>query len=426
MIRPLGRSEGPDADVLEVRADCYPWPSVTASVFRRVPAHGEGNDYRIHEEGIDPSPPFPSGVVERTTTFGAGALWEFGGGSSIGVDVHTPSSRTGTTSRERRREHVRPRVRQVGSVKRGVMRKLFATLEILRPHNMIAAGACVCSSYYLCGGADVGPVAWPAVFTALVTGLGNLVNDFFDADIDRVNKPHRPIPSGRLTRGYVLRLYAAGTALITTLMIFALPPAIFALMVVWEALLFTYAIKAKRVASFRKHPHRRGLRERLSGGRDGHGRSPALSIFPALFAFVFVLGREFVKGAEDVEGDRTAGARTLAVQLWSGANRGMGRDGPLRRRDRRRPMPALWCATSAARTGFSWRRSSSPACSPPRTSSSASPPEGRFGRVSWLLKIEMLLGIVVMGLGRGVEGRWEAAAPHSLVTTSARDLPLTA
>jgi len=30
----------------------------------------------------------------------------------------------------------------------------------------------------------------------------------------------------------------------------------------------------------------------------------------------------------------------------------------------------------------------------------ASPRKAVFGRVSWLLKIEMLLGIVVMGLGR--------------------------
>jgi len=84
---PLGAVEGPDADALELRADCYPWPSVTASAFVASRRTGEGNDYRIHEQGIDPSPPFPSGVVERTTIFGAGALWEFGGGSSLGVDV---------------------------------------------------------------------------------------------------------------------------------------------------------------------------------------------------------------------------------------------------------------------------------------------------------------------------------------------------
>jgi hypothetical protein len=84
---PIGAQGGPDTDVFELRADCYPWPSVTASIFAESRRRGEGNDYRIHEEGIEPTPPFPSGIVERTTTFGVGALWEFGGGSSLGADV---------------------------------------------------------------------------------------------------------------------------------------------------------------------------------------------------------------------------------------------------------------------------------------------------------------------------------------------------
>lgn len=84
---PLGAVEGPDTDVLKLRAECFPWPSVTATAFAAFQRRGEGNDYRIHEEGRDPTPPFPSGVVERTTSFGVGAVWELDGGSSLGVDL---------------------------------------------------------------------------------------------------------------------------------------------------------------------------------------------------------------------------------------------------------------------------------------------------------------------------------------------------
>ena len=32
-----------------------------------------------------------------------------------------------------------------------------------------------------------------------ITGAGNAINDYFDLEIDRVNRPRRPIPSGRMS-----------------------------------------------------------------------------------------------------------------------------------------------------------------------------------------------------------------------------------
>ncbi len=49
---------------------------------------------------------------------------------------------------------------------------------------------------------------------ALVTAAGNVINDFFDAEIDAVNRPDRPIPSGAVTRtaarGFAVTLFLAG------------------------------------------------------------------------------------------------------------------------------------------------------------------------------------------------------------------------
>ena len=91
------------------------------------------------------------------------------------------------------------------------MTVLVATVEILRPHNMLAAAACVISGYVLAGGTATGDIAAPALFTALVTGLGNLINDFYDRDIDRINNPSRPLPSGRLSPRYVRVVFWVGT-----------------------------------------------------------------------------------------------------------------------------------------------------------------------------------------------------------------------
>jgi len=277
------------------------------------------------------------------------------------------------------------------------MRQLLATLEISRPHNMVAAGACVYSSYYLSGGRDIGPVAWPVVFTALVTGLGNLINDFFDADIDRVNKPHRPIPSGRLARAHVLRVYAVGTVLLTALMIFVLPPTILSLMVAWESLLFCYAARVKRVALFGNILIGAVCASAFLVGAmvtDVTG----VVVFPVFFAFAFVVGREIVKGAEDIEGDRLAGARTLAVRYgvtrtarWGAMVLFLGAVAA--------PVPALARYYGGA-YGVLMELFVVPGMLAAAYLVLRSPQKAVFSRVSWLLKVEMLAGIIVMGLGR--------------------------
>ena len=54
-----------------------------------------------------------------------------------------------------------------------------------------------------------------AVF--LITGAGNVVNDYYDRKIDAVNRPKRPIPSGRISPksalNYSLVLFVAGCLL---------------------------------------------------------------------------------------------------------------------------------------------------------------------------------------------------------------------
>ena len=77
----LGVAEGPDTDLLTARADCYPLPRLTATALFAYLRRGEGNDFRTFHPGDPYAPPFPSGVVERTTSFGLALAWEFDGNS---------------------------------------------------------------------------------------------------------------------------------------------------------------------------------------------------------------------------------------------------------------------------------------------------------------------------------------------------------
>ena len=76
--------------------------------------------------------------------------------------------------------------------------------EIIRVWNCIMAGlAAVIGMKIVCGAITGMPVfdtvlVFLSVF--LITGAGNVINDFFDADIDTINRPKRRIPSGRINR----------------------------------------------------------------------------------------------------------------------------------------------------------------------------------------------------------------------------------
>ena len=67
------------------------------------------------------------------------------------------------------------------------------------------------------GGWDAQPAVLIFLAVFLVTGAGNAVNDYFDREIDAVNRPDRPVPSGRMTSKQALMwsliLFATGCTL---------------------------------------------------------------------------------------------------------------------------------------------------------------------------------------------------------------------
>lgn len=73
----LGGDPGPDADTWRIEADVYPRPNTIATLAFYGEGRGEGNDLRQFVPGSDISPPFPSGVVQRTRGWSLGLRWEF-------------------------------------------------------------------------------------------------------------------------------------------------------------------------------------------------------------------------------------------------------------------------------------------------------------------------------------------------------------
>jgi geranylgeranylglycerol-phosphate geranylgeranyltransferase len=189
------------------------------------------------------------------------------------------------------------------------MRTVFNLIRIVRPHNIAAA---VLST--LVGFAMTGSRSWPWMLVsavALSTAAGNVINDLYDIDIDRINKPARPLPSGAVSVRAARVLYISLLAALAFVML-RLPWPLAFWIAAWAVLLHLYSSHFKRVY----------LAGNLlvsvvsaSGFLVGAyaGDSIHEGLVPALFTFVFVLGRELVKDCEDERGDRLTGARTVPV-----------------------------------------------------------------------------------------------------------------
>ncbi|MCL7413927.1 MAG: geranylgeranylglycerol-phosphate geranylgeranyltransferase, partial [ANME-2 cluster archaeon] len=158
-------------------------------------------------------------------------------------------------------------------------------------------------------------LVFSAVF--LITGAGNAVNDYYDSEIDRINRPDRPIPSARIGRSSALYmsllLFALGIALSSRL-----GPVCLVLAAFNSVMLFLYARNFKRMALMGNLVvgYLTGSTFLFGGALavfEGTGIRSTVILF--ILAALANLAREVVKDIEDMEGDIKGGAHTLPVKI---------------------------------------------------------------------------------------------------------------
>ncbi len=186
-------------------------------------------------------------------------------------------------------------------------------LEILRPMNCLMAGAAAIIGLLIAGGWRIEAAAPIFLAVFLITGAGNSVNDFFDREIDAINRPKRPIPSGRISSSAALRwslaLFVIGCALAGLVNQLCL-----SLAAINSVLLYFYArnLKAMPLAGNICVAYLTGSTFIFGGGAYGPD-GMAANIIPFFLSFLASMSREIAKAIEDIEGDRHGNARTLPI-----------------------------------------------------------------------------------------------------------------
>jgi 4-hydroxybenzoate polyprenyltransferase len=95
------------------------------------------------------------------------------------------------------------------------MRRLKPYLQLVRLPNVFTAAADSIAGWLLAGGAPLDIKGWGplALASMSIYAAGIAWNDYFDYEIDLVERPGRPLPSGRISRKFA-GLLAAGLALL--------------------------------------------------------------------------------------------------------------------------------------------------------------------------------------------------------------------
>lgn len=177
-------------------------------------------------------------------------------------------------------------------------------LKLIRPVNCLIAGIAVIISIFIASGnlfvnAPLILSAFAVVF--LITAAGNSINDYFDFEVDKINKPNKLIPGGEISRNRVLYfsilLFLAGITISYFINLYAFLLVIFNVFVlsiyskIKESTPFGSLIIAYLVGSIF-----------LFGGLVANSFGVVLIL--AGLAALTTIAREITKDIEDIKGDK--------------------------------------------------------------------------------------------------------------------------
>jgi geranylgeranylglycerol-phosphate geranylgeranyltransferase len=193
------------------------------------------------------------------------------------------------------------------------MEKITGFLRLIRPLNCLMMGFAV-----IVGAALVSNLNFTInlilgfVTSFTLTAASMTINDYYDRQIDAINEPNRPIPSGTITPKEAITF---ATALTTTGLVSSFLTNLPSLILAVTALIIsiTYITKGKRtglpgnmlVSATVVIPF-------IYGGLIIGQLETSTLLFVAI-AFLSNTGREITKGIVDIEGDKTHNIKTIAV-----------------------------------------------------------------------------------------------------------------
>lgn len=199
------------------------------------------------------------------------------------------------------------------------MSRLGGFVRILRPINSFMMGFGILVGVVLANRlrTTISPSSLVLAFMTgfTLTGSAMVINDYYDREIDAVNEPKRPLPSGEvkpseaLIYAVLLSLIGLATAYLTSI------PSLGIALFSWFVMM-VYSAWGKRAGFVGNLMVSTCIALPFIYGGVIVGNVSTSLLFSAL-AFLSNTGREVTKGIVDVEGDKISGVKTVAASFGS-------------------------------------------------------------------------------------------------------------
>lgn len=193
-------------------------------------------------------------------------------------------------------------------------KKIFAYIKITRPTNVIITFLVVVVAILISekGKTELATILLASLSASLIAASGNIINDIYDIDADRISHPKRVLVLGNLQKkeawfGYLFFNF-------TSVFLAAyLSPVLLFIVIIAAVLLFIYSLYLKRlpligniiIAFITSLAF-------IYGGIATN--NPQAAIIPAAFAFLINLMREIVKDMQDFSGDSKLNLNTFPIK----------------------------------------------------------------------------------------------------------------
>jgi len=197
------------------------------------------------------------------------------------------------------------------------MSKVGGYLRLMRPINCLMMGFAVVVGAALANLSVLGTF-WQNLIYGFVTGFAltaasMAINDYYDREIDAVNEPKRPIPSGLIKPKEAL-IFASALTIIGFISAVLTNIFCFLIAIIAWIIFVTYTTVGKRsglpgnflVSTCVAMPF-------IYGSVAATNTIQSNVLIFVLMVFLSNTGREITKGIVDVEGDRMQNVKTLAV-----------------------------------------------------------------------------------------------------------------
>jgi geranylgeranylglycerol-phosphate geranylgeranyltransferase len=193
--------------------------------------------------------------------------------------------------------------------------RLIPAIQLLRPFNVLVMMLVIAAVVILASGdrPDVGVVLLAALVGGLIGGAANTINDYYDIEIDRINKPQRPLARSAISPEWAFLQWLLLSLVGISLNLF-LPFLAFWIAAGAVVVLFLYSARLKKTLLWGNLTVAVMTAMALVYGAVVAG-DPGQSVVPALFAFLINFGREVVKDVEDLPGDLGGNARTFPARF---------------------------------------------------------------------------------------------------------------